>query len=245
MTRHGEEVQAVASVDPAVTPTDADVVAQVLGGDRERFSILMRRHNRRLFRVARAIVRDDSEALDVVQEGYVNAYAHLGQFATNSAFSTWLTRIVINAALAHRRVSGRARQLASTSPDPDWRSGTAVTSPEDDACRRELTLLLERAIDELPHPYRLTLVLRELEGLSTTEVAASLGITEEAVRTRLHRTRELLREDLARHIGSEKERLFHFGGANCDELVRRVLAILAPTGPHQASAVVARLAPAR
>jgi RNA polymerase sigma-70 factor (ECF subfamily) len=89
------------------------------------------------------------------------------------------------------------------------------------------------------------LVLRELEGLSTTEVAASLGITEEAVRTRLHRTRELLREDLARHIGSEKERLFHFGGANCDELVRRVLAILAPTGPHQASAVVARLAPAR
>lgn len=232
-TPSGENARAAASgtamMDASFAVSDDDLVGQVLGGDRELFSILMRRHNRRLFRVARAIVNDDSEAMDIVQEGYVNAYAHLDQFATKSAFATWLTRIVINAALARRRLVGRARELASTSTDGDWLSGNVVTNPEDDACRREITQALERAIDALPHPYRIALMLREVEGLNTAETASCLGISEEAVRTRLHRARTLLRDDLARHFGSEAEKLYQFGGARCDAIVNGVLAVLADT----------------
>lgn len=211
---------------PPSSPEDAVVIAQILDGDRDRFSILMRRHNRRLFRVARAILGNDAEAQDVVQQSYVNAYAHLGQFAASAAFSTWLTRIAINEALARLRCAMRTRGFSPDAPGLEWCAASLPPTPEDDVSRRELALLLEAAIDRLPRPCRIALVLREMEGLSTGEIAVCLGISEEAVRTRLHRTRALLREELAERIGTEAEEVFPFGGARCDAIVGRVLAAL-------------------
>src|SRR5688572_22893024 len=161
--------------------SDATLLERLRQGEHECFSAIMRRHNRRLFRVARSIVGNDNDAQDVVQHAYVCAYAHLEQFAGASAFSTWLTRIAINEALARRKNEGRARDLPASRSAPDWRSGTtAIANPEDDASRRELGNILEAAIDDLPESCRVTLVLREIEGLSTAEVAACLEISEEA-----------------------------------------------------------------
>jgi RNA polymerase sigma-70 factor (ECF subfamily) len=188
----------------------------------------MLRNNRRLFRVARSIVGNDNEALDLVQHAYVTAYAHLDQFAGAAAFSTWLTRIVINEGLARRKRADRARKLDVCPSAPDWRSGTAtITNPEDDASRRELAGLLEAAIDELPETYRVTLVLREIEGLSTAEAAACLAISEEAVRVRLHRARALLRADLRGRFGPSAPEVWSFGGDRCRRLVSRVIELIA------------------
>jgi len=204
--------------------SDTALVERVRRGEPESFSMLMHRHNRRLFRVARSIVGSDNDAQDVVQHAYVCAYVHLGQFAGESAFSTWLTRIVINEALARQKSARRARDLAAGGPELDWRSGgNASATPEDDVARRELASLLEAAIDELPESYRITLVLREIEGLSTAEVADCLEISEEAVRVRLHRARALLRDDLCDRVGPAAPDVFSFGGERCRRLSERVL----------------------
>ena len=193
-------------------------------GDPDGFAQLMRRYNQRLFRVARAITRDDVEAEDVVQQSYLAAFTHRDQFAGTAAFSTWLTRIVINQALARHREQRRMRSVTVEATAPDWSSGTREQpTPEDHVGRKELGALLETAIDALPEDYRAIIVLRELEGLSTREAADCLSISEEAARVRLHRARSLLRADLWQHVTSAPCEVFSFGGERCVRIVARVL----------------------
>jgi RNA polymerase sigma-70 factor, ECF subfamily len=216
----------------SATPSDETLVEDVRRGHREGFAIIMSRYNQRLFRVARSIVGNDSEAEDVVQQTYVCAYAKLEQFAGAAALSTWLTRIVINEALARIKSRGRLQSLVNDDQAADLGLAAAVLpSPEDDMSRRQLTKLLEAAIDELPELCRVALILREVEGLSTAETAACLAISEEAVRARLHRARALLRDELVERVGTAAPDVWSFAGERCRRITARVLAALeAP--PH-------------
>jgi RNA polymerase sigma-70 factor, ECF subfamily len=211
----------------STAPHDRTLVEGVRSGDRGCFTAIVRRYNQRLFRVARSIVGNDSEAEDVVQHAYVCAYAHLEQFTGAAAFSTWLTRIAINEALARVKNHSRTQSITGDVLTPDWRSGTAIfPTPEDDLSRRQLARLLEAAIDELPEICRVALILREVEGLSTAETAACLAISEEAVRARLHRARTLLRHELVEKIGTAAPDVWGFAGERCRRISVEVLAAL-------------------
>lgn len=204
-------------------PSEPELLALLLAGDRGAFELLMRKNNRRLFRVARSIVLDDTEAEDAVQTAYLAAFRGVAGFAGRSSLATWLTRIVINEALARRRERLRSGRFASAYDLADELCDRA-SSPEDTASQKELTRLTESAIDGLPANYRLVLVLRQIEGLSGEETAASLGLTEEVVRVRLHRARAMLRDHL---LGFEPDRRavrpFGFAGERCNRIVERVL----------------------
>jgi RNA polymerase sigma-70 factor (ECF subfamily) len=213
-------------------PADTALVERVRRGDAPSFALLMRRYNQRLYRVARAIMRDDCEAEDVLQHAYLVAYAHLHQFEGRAAFSTWVTRIVINHALLRQRQRRRARDLRADPQQPDWRSGTSgLHSPEDQLSRVELARLLESAIEALPELYRAIVVLREIDGLSLQDAAACLSISEPAARVRLHRARSLLREDLWQRAGEALPEVFAIGGARCAGIIASVgLALWADMG---------------
>ena len=183
------------ATDPVVTlpdaePPDVAVIAQILAGQTGLFELLMRRHNERVYRAARSIVRNEQEAEDVMQQAYVNAFTHLRQFNGSAQFSTWLTRIAINEALA--ACAGRAATSRLTTTSRTW-SHFMVVSPSDNPERQaftgELRGLLEGAIDALPDGMREVFVLRDVEGLSTAEVAECLDVSEDVVKTRLSRGR--------------------------------------------------------
>ena len=206
------------------TLSDEQVVADVLDGDAALFEILMRRHNERVYRAARSIVRDESEAEDVMQQAYVNAYANLRQFNRQAQFSTWLTRIVINESLA------RVRRKQRYEPFEEERSNVeslmkqdSPRDPEREAASGELRALLESAIDRLPDGAREVFMLREVEGMSTTEVGTALGISDDAVKTRLSRARAALRHDLMERTCSSAPEAFRFYRPRCDSVVARVL----------------------
>jgi len=210
--------------------SDVEVVQRVRAGETALFEILMRRHNQRLYRVARAIVKDDSEAEDVMQEAYVNAYTHLYQFEERAQFSTWLTRIAVHEALARVRKRARFTDLDEEGEAGDHAMagfGTIGRTPEQQASNAELRELLEAAVEGLPPAYRVVFVLREVEGLSTAETADSLGITEETVKTRLHRGRALLREELFQRAGIATSYAFEFHLSRCDRVVQNVLTRIA------------------
>jgi RNA polymerase sigma-70 factor (ECF subfamily) len=197
-------------------------VARAGAGDDAAFAALMRRHNQRLFRLARAVVRDDREAEDVVQEAYVRAFTHLDQFEGRARFATWLSRIALHEALARVR---RGRRFAAL-PEEETLSDLPVTArsgPEDRAANRELAVALAAAVDALPESHRAVFVLREVEGLSTAETAEVLGLSQPNVKVRLHRARAALRADLERRLGGEVPRLWAFDGERCDRVVAEVV----------------------
>jgi RNA polymerase sigma-70 factor (ECF subfamily) len=206
------------------TAADEDIVKRVLAGETALYEILIRRYNQRLYRVARSILRNDTEAEDVMQEAYVRAYTHLGQFAGEAKFATWLTKIAVYEALARLRARGRTAELDSMNSDEGAMS--TVTSntrdPERQAYDRELRTVLERAIEGLPEIYRLVFVLRSVEGLSVAETAGCLDIAAEVVKTRLHRARAMLRKDLERHAGLVATQVFSFHLTRCDRVVAEV-----------------------
>jgi RNA polymerase sigma-70 factor, ECF subfamily len=210
--------------------SDEEIVAGVLDGHTALFEILMRRHNERIYRAARAILRDDSEAEDVMQQAYVNAYAHLRQFHGRAQFATWLTRIAVNEALARAR---RQRNYESVDEDvPDVESfmdRTEPSNPERQAAAGELRMVLERAIDELPDGAREVFMLRDVEGMSTAEVAAALDVSDDVVKTRLSRARAAIRRDLMARTGSSAPDVFRFYKPRCDRVVAQVLARIAAT----------------
>jgi RNA polymerase sigma-70 factor (ECF subfamily) len=215
-------------------PGEAELVGLLLAGDREAFELLMRRNNQRLFRVARAIVLEDAEAEDVVQAAYLAAFRGVARFAGRSSLATWLTRIVINEALARRRERLRHGTFANAHELAD-ELGDRASNPEDSASLQELTRLTESAIDGLPANYRLVLVLRQIEGLSGEETAASLGLTEQVVRVRLHRARAMLREQLGSlEPNAAPLEPFGFAGERCNRIVDRVLS-RAPTTDARAA----------
>jgi RNA polymerase sigma-70 factor (ECF subfamily) len=220
--------------------TDEELVQLILAGERNLFEILMRRYNQRLYRVTRAILRNDGEAEDVTQEAYVRAYQHLNQFAGRASFSTWLTRIAVHEALARVRRAKRKEEIdAMEESRKDSLEGLTSRSatPEQSASSAEARNLLERSIDALPDTYREIFMLREVEEMSTSETAHCLGITEENVKTRLYRARALLRKELYARAGARSTSAFQFMGPRCDRLVKIVMQRLAelPTSASSAN----------
>jgi RNA polymerase sigma-70 factor (ECF subfamily) len=207
--------------------SDVEVVKRIRDGETALFEILMRRYNQRLYRVARSILKDDGEAEDVMQQAYVNAYAHLDQFAGRASFSTWLTKIAIYEALA--RLRGRD---VESDEDTITHIQDRGPDPEHQAFATELRSLIESAVDSLPEHQRIVFTLRQIEGLSTAETAESLGISEDNVKTRLHRARALLRDDLLARTGSATSDAFQFHLSRCDRVVARVLETIAAARVH-------------
>ena len=209
--------------------TDEEVVRQVLAGHTSLYELLMRRYNERLYRVARAITRDERETEDVMQQAYVNAFAHLRQFDGRARFSTWLTRITINEALARVRRNGKYKPLdADSSNVESFMAWNAPPDPERQAFSGELRQMLECAIDALPDGAREVFVLRDVEGLSTSEAADSLGLSEDAIKTRLSRARAALRRALLLRTGATAPEAFRFLRPRCDGMVAAVLARIDP-----------------
>lgn len=215
----------------AAIADDMTLAARIASRDQVAFESLMRRHNGRLFRVARAIVKDDSEAEDVLQDAYLDVYRNISRFRGESQLSTWLVRIVANQALMRLRRQRRDRVVLSMDDHPKGSevrvrefADSTSESPTAAALRAEARRLIERRIDELPVSFRATFVLRELEELSVEEVSECLGIPAATVRTRLFRARALLREALARDLDIATGDVFAFAGARCDRIVATVLA---------------------
>ena len=219
-----------AAPNPASLDDDA-LLRRIRAGDRDAFSLLMRRYNRRLYRVARSVLRDDAEAEDALQDAYLQAYRALPTFRGESALGTWLTRIVVNAALMRQRKTGRLAEVIELAADYDTEaagshspddSPSDLEQPDLAAFRGQTRRLIETGIDKLPAAFRTVFVLRAVEELTVEETAATLGIPEATVRTRYFRARAMLREALAREIDFAIEDAFGFDGARCDRIVDAV-----------------------
>jgi RNA polymerase sigma-70 factor (ECF subfamily) len=215
--------------------SDEEVVKRVLDGETALYELLMRRHNQRLYRVARAILRDDAEAEDVMQDAYVRAYQNLASFEGRAKFVTWLTRIAVHEALtrSRRRLRFQAFDPADESNGEIMQSPPSSTrSPEQQAYDRELAAVLEKAVLSLSEDHRLVFVLRDQEGMTTEETAHCLNLTEENVKVRLHRARAGLRKRLYRVAGATASRCFQFHAVRCDRVVKNVFATLGIRAPH-------------
>ncbi|HEY2358872.1 MAG TPA: RNA polymerase sigma factor [Phenylobacterium sp.] len=208
---------------------EPDLVARARAGDRDAFRAIMTRCNQRLFRIARAIVRDEAEAEDVLQEAYVRAFGALEGFRGEAGIATWLTRIVLNEAhgrLRRRRVTVDLDELEAAQESAQVLNfpGIARTDgPEADAARAQIRRLLEHAVDALPEPFRLVFILREIEELSAEETASHLGLKVETVKTRLHRARRRLREALDAQLADVMVGAYPFLGARCERITEAVL----------------------
>lgn len=226
---------------------DAELVAMARQGSAAAFRAIMERNNRRLFRVARGVLKDESEAEDAVQEAYLRAFANLHGYEGTALLSTWLTRITLNEALGRlrRRRSmvelDRVAEAAAEGGEPGARvvpfplAQPASSDPEHVAAQAEIRRLLERAIDELPDPFRVAFMLRFIEQMSIEETAACLGVPEETVKTRVHRAKRRLRQALGQQLATSLTDTFPFAGARCariSEIVLRRLGIEGPSAPE-------------
>jgi RNA polymerase sigma-70 factor (ECF subfamily) len=204
--------------------SDAEIVRRVRAGEYELFEVLLRRYNQRLYRVARAVLREDSEAEDVVQEAWFRAVSHLDQLEDPDRFGGWICRIALYEAWNRARRSSILRKLRRPSSPSPLIPAAAPADPEREASERETRQALEAAIDALPEAYRLVVMLRGVEELSTAEAAGLLGLSPDVVKTRFHRARMRLRMVLAPAVFPK--RAFPFLGARCARLRRRVIAAL-------------------
>jgi RNA polymerase sigma-70 factor (ECF subfamily) len=225
-----ETVASAVVCQPAALP-DSEVVARVRAGESALFEILMRRHNQRVYRVVRAVVREEADVEDVMQQAYVNAFTHLHQFEERSQFSTWLIRIALHEAFGRRRKLQHSESMArirSVADDDREEFMETLSAPEADperqAYAQELRRVLEEAVDALPETYRTVFMLRDIEGLSTSETGAGLGLGDEAVKTRLHRARAMIRRAVTVRLGEVETGAFEFHAPRCDRVVSGVLA---------------------
>jgi len=208
--------------------TSTDLVARARGRDEAAIRAIMQANNRRLYRLARGILRNDSEAEDVVQETYVRAFTHLDSFLGDSSLATWLSRIAINEALGRLRGARPTVDIASLPPGMLEAQIiqfplSASLDPEKTMAQREIQHVVEHAIDELPEPFRLVFITRVLEGMNVEETADILGLKPETVKTRLHRARTMLRDNVERKIGPVVMEAFPFAGQRCERLTETVL----------------------
>jgi RNA polymerase sigma-70 factor (ECF subfamily) len=210
--------------------SDAEIVRRVCDGEPALFEVLMRRHNTRVYRTARAVLRDEGDVEDAMQQAYINAFTHLHQFEERSGFSTWLTRIVLNEAFARRQKRRAAEAVVQRVEDEGGSSMESVTSsqpdPEHQAYAGEIRRVIEAAVDDLPDAYRLVFMLRDIEGLSTSETGSGLGLGDEAVKTRLHRARAMIRRSVSSRLGAAASGAFDFQAPRCDRVVNAVLAVV-------------------
>lgn len=208
------------------------LIARALRNDPVAIRAIIAAHNRRLYRVARSILRHDGDAEDVLQEAYLRAFAKLGEFRGDSSLATWLTRIVLNEALQYRRGQPRQAPVPAGPARPEAEiilfptAASQQISPEQSMAQREIIRLMERAIDALPDNFRIVLVARTIEGMSVEETAELLGLKPETVKTRLHRARLLLRKALAEEIDPQFAHAFPFGGHRCERIAAAVVARL-------------------
>ena len=205
---------------------DAELLALMRRGEPAAFAALMRQNNRRLYRLARSIVQDESEAEDVVQDTYVRALSNLDNFRGEASLTTWLARIAANEArgrLRRRRPTVELAQAENVVPLPGISS---TVNPEGAVARREVRRVIERAVDELPANFRTVFMLRAIEQMSVGETAALLGIPAETVKTRFHRANRMLRQALSAEFGSILDDTFPFAGTRCDALMERVMSRL-------------------
>ena len=224
------------SLAPAApdAPDDVELARRVGCRDEPAFELLMRRHNRTLYRIARAILRDDAEAEDAVQNAYLAAFRNIAAFRGGSRLATWLARIAINESYALLRKRKRAGVVLPFDPGVNGRRTgerdleedvmTDAEQPEAAASRAEVRRLLERNIDALPDQFRTAFILREVEEMSVDEAAACLGVPAATVRSRTFRARALLREAMAREVDVATVHAFGFAGERCDRIVAGVLA---------------------
>jgi len=218
----------------AGSPSEAELVRRAQARDEAALRAIMQANNRRLYRLARGILRSDSEAEDVVQDTYVRAFTHLDGFRGESGLSTWLSRIAINEAL------GRLRKAT---PQVEWSAlpetmleaqiiqfplSSAAGDPEKSMAQREIQRVVEHAIDELPDLFRMVFIARVMEGMNVEETAELLGVRPETVKTRLHRARTMLRENVEKKIGPVVMEAFPFAGQRCERLTEAVLRRLGP-----------------
>lgn len=209
--------------------SDADLIARVVAGEADAFVALMQRYNRTLYRAARSITGDDGEAEDVVQEAWTRAYAHIAEFRGDARIATWLVRITLNEALGRKR---RARPTMEMDDIDERPSGSVImfpsasNNPESDLSRRQVRRILEEAIDSLPALFRAVFVLRAVEEMSVEDIALQLKIPEATVRTRMHRSRALLRKTIERKLSASLSDVFPFDGVRCKRLTDRVLATI-------------------
>ncbi len=214
------------STDCQLSLPDTEVVERVRAGEVSLFELLMRRYNQRLFRVIRSVNTDDLEAEDVLQDTWLHAFEHLGQFEGRSSFATWVTKIALHGAL--RRQQQRKRLVAlddvngEMTAEAEQASATA-NDPEKQAFQGEIRQVLQSAVDRLPSAYRVVFMLRKVEQMSTAETAECLNLSEEAVKTRLHRSRSLLRQDLENQFGPVTAESYSFMGHRCDRTVAAVM----------------------
>lgn len=208
---------------------DTELVRRALARDETAVRAILQANNRRLFRIARGILRSDSEAEDVVQESYIRALTHLDGFRGDSSLSTWLSRIVMNEAMG--RLRGQRPSLGWDSlPEHggeaeiiQFPAASASNDPEKSMAQREIQVVVEHAIDELPEPFRLVFITRVIEEMNVEETAELLDLKPETVKTRLHRARAMLRENVEKKIGPVILNAFPFGGQRCERLTAVVL----------------------
>src|SRR5690606_29274544 len=202
--------------------SDEEIVQRVLKGDRNQFELIMRRYNQRLFRVIFSIIGERAETEEIIQEAYLRAYTKLHQFSGRAAFATWLTKIAVHEALRRRKRRHNVIDIDAL-PQKNRESSFMGGNPETKAFSGELKILLEKAIMEMAAPYRSIFILREIEGLSTSEAAECLGISESTAKVRLHRAKAWLKKQLLSEVHQSKSELFGFAGSSCDRIVENVL----------------------
>src|SRR5262245_40833695 len=193
---------------------DHDVIARVLAGDRAAFEVLVRRYNQRLFRAARAITRTDVDAEDVLQQAWLGVFKNLAQFRGDSSFATWATRIAVNEAIALTRKRPMVAEVVD---------GASAVAPEADLARAQVGALLESCLASIPQGHREVMVLRDVLELDTAETAACLGLTEEAVRVRLHRARAAVAAAVTEQLADHAREIYSFDGERCDRVTARVM----------------------
>lgn len=203
--------------------SDEDVVSRVLAGDAALYEILMRRYNQRLYRAVISILKDSADAEDVMQEAYVRAYQHLSSWERRAKFSTWLTRIAVHEALARAERERRYVEMDSAEDGGEPALPAKGLSPEEQVSEHEMHRLLETVVLALPQAYRSVLMMRDIEEMTTAEVASVLGLSEENVKVRLFRARAMARKRLFTMTGAASTKAFEFGAARCDRMVAAVL----------------------
>lgn len=199
------------------TLSDEEIVERIINGEKDLYEILIRKYNLRLFRISMSIINDDMEAEDIMQTSYLNAYLQLSTFQNRSAFGTWLTRILINESLLHKKKKIRQQQMIANSeesPDPKG-------NPLKNLMNKELKTILEKAVSNLPEKYRMVFVMREIQEMSTNETMEVLDLGESNVKVRLKRAKEMLREELSNYY--KPSQLLEFNLIRCDKITNFVM----------------------
>jgi RNA polymerase sigma factor (sigma-70 family) len=201
---------------------DSDIIRDILKGDKEKYALLMRKYNQRIYRICKGYLKDEDEIENVMQDTYVKAYQNLQAFENRSKFITWLTRIAINECLQNLRRNGKTDLMDTSEENNEIMKRTDNNDPEKQSLNRELKELLELAISQLPEKYRAVFIMREIEKMSVEETSGAMNLTEANVKIRLNRAKEMLKNTILKNYSMET--IFEFNLVRCDRIAQNVLA---------------------